>query len=287
MLSSERMVGVARLRWRGAFCMFDFLKGIIIFITTITLPISGLFVHSKPVVKTTPTPTPTISISISPTPKKLTPAPNKQIIEDENSYQYNSVPNTPTSNAEVKQEAKHIISISPLTSTPTPIPFKGVITTTPQIIIPTSIPTPAKTNTNDYSDYIFGYTYAGEVSPSSKMKILQFSATSRDLRLARAIFRISNEDAEKYDSMDSSKYSHTTMMWFCKNSCRNYTLERTDKNTFLYVGSRTSGLQIAQGHIYVEIQIPTFAEGFITDISLPMSEWEIWDNSTGKMVKTQ
>ena len=100
-------------------------------------------------------------------------------------------------------------------------------------------------------------------------------------------YLLSNEDAEKYDSMDSSKYSHTTVMWFCKSSCRSYTLERTDKNTFLYVGSRTGGLQIAQGHIYVEIQIPTFAEGFITNISLPMSEWEIWDNSTGKLVKTQ
>ena len=49
--------------------MFDFIKGIIIFITTITLPISGLFVHSKPVASPILTPTPTISISISPTPK--------------------------------------------------------------------------------------------------------------------------------------------------------------------------------------------------------------------------
>ncbi len=76
--------------------MFDFLKGIIIFITTITLPISGLFVHSKPVVKPTLTPSPTISISISPTPKKLTPTPSKQVVKNDNNYQYNSVSNTPT-----------------------------------------------------------------------------------------------------------------------------------------------------------------------------------------------
>lgn len=91
--------------------MFDFLKGIIIFITTITLPISGLFVTSKPVTKPTLIPTPTISISVSPTPKNSIPTSTK----------------------------KNIDSLH----TPTAIP-----TTEIQYIVVTSIPIPTPTSTS-------------------------------------------------------------------------------------------------------------------------------------------
>lgn len=94
--------------------MLDFLKGIIIFITTITIPISGLFVHSKPVTKPTIAPTPIISISISPTPKKLSPTPSQKIIENENSYQYNSVPNTPILNPEPQNSRIKTYPIIPI-----------------------------------------------------------------------------------------------------------------------------------------------------------------------------
>lgn len=123
--------------------MFDFLKGIIIFLTAITLPITGLFTHSKPV-KPILTPTPTFSINISPTPKEATPTPDKKIIKNENSNQNNSVLNTPTSNPEIKQEAKYIINTSSPTPTQTPTPLKPVATIVPQIIIPTNTPTPTR-----------------------------------------------------------------------------------------------------------------------------------------------
>ncbi|MBU3979263.1 hypothetical protein KJ980_08285 [Patescibacteria group bacterium] len=92
--------------------MFDFFKGIIIFFTTITLPISGLFVHSKPVVKPTIVPTPTISISISPTLKRISPTPDKKIINTENSYQYDFVQNTPTTTP--TSEIKYVITVTPV-----------------------------------------------------------------------------------------------------------------------------------------------------------------------------
>ena len=266
-------------------------------ITSIFIVVTSIFTGQKPA----PTPIPPQAEKItesSPSASPVTKSPlgEKQVPKETQGTSTSLNPSSQKTNSvtqenktkayevelqKIDQVKQQPAQTQNLVSSPTP---------TPTALNNQPITNPANnvaTNQNIYSDYNFGYTYSGEVSPSSKMKILQFSATSRDLRLARAIFRISNEDAEKYDSMDSSKYSHTTVMWFCKSSCRSYTLERTDKNTFLYVGSRTGGLQIAQGHIYVEIQIPTFAEGFITTISLPMSEWEIWDNSTGKLVKTQ
>lgn len=152
---------------------------------------------------------------------------------------------------------------------------------------PTLTPAPAATTTSDYSDYNFSYTYANEYPQPAWRKILRFSPTSRDLRLTRAIFSISNDDAEKYDSITDHS-SNPPRLWFCKQQeCQSYLLERRDKNSFLYSGSRFSGIPIAQGYIYIAIPIPSFAEGWITNISLPMSEWEIWDNTTTKLVKTQ
>lgn len=83
----------------AAFCMENLLHGIIIFITTITLPLSGLFGHSKPALKPILTPTPTISISISPTPKN---SPSKKTKESTSTFP------TPT---------QYVI-----TSTPIPLP---------------------------------------------------------------------------------------------------------------------------------------------------------------------
>ncbi len=94
--------------------MFAFIEGIIIFITTITLPISGLFVHLKPAANPIVTPTPTISTSISPTPKKLSPTPIKQIIKNESSYQYNSVPNSPTQNSEPQNPGLKTYPVVPI-----------------------------------------------------------------------------------------------------------------------------------------------------------------------------
>lgn len=283
--------------------MFDFFQiisaKIAAFVTVVIVTVTSILPGAgsdtnKPADTSTATPSAIISESPSPSashvivekqiPKKI---PSSSTTPSTSPQKTNSdIQENRTNELRTELQKINQLKQQPTTETKNPVSTPTPIPTTTVLNIPLTNNS-APTNETIYSDYNFGYTYAGEVSPSSKMKILQFSPTSRDLRLARAIFRISNEDAEKYDSMDSSKYSHTTVMWFCKNSCQNYTLERTDKNTFLYVGSRTNGLQIAQGHIYVEIQIPTFAEGFITNISLPMSEWEIWDNSTGKLVKTQ
>lgn len=62
--------------------MQDFIRGIIILITAITLPITGLFTHSKPAAKPILTPTSTISTSISPTlPVSLTPTSPPYAVE--------------------------------------------------------------------------------------------------------------------------------------------------------------------------------------------------------------
>lgn len=131
----------------GELFMLNFLKGIAIFFTTITISISGLFIHSKPVVKSVLLPTPTVITSISPTPKKLVPSLGNQIITNENNNQYNSVTSTPTPSSDLKQKTE---------STPTPTSPKEVITTTSPIIIPTSTPiptpTPSPTPTLSYND---------------------------------------------------------------------------------------------------------------------------------------
>lgn len=118
--------------------MSDFIKGIIIFITTITLPISGLFAHSKPIAKPNLMPTPTISISTSPTPKN---SPSTQTKETSTKPSVSSVDKKLL---KIREEMQRTFQQKQeeLNRQPTPTLFKEVITTVPQIIIPTSTPTP-------------------------------------------------------------------------------------------------------------------------------------------------
>lgn len=135
-----------------------------------------------------------------------------------------------------------------------------------------------------YSDYNFSYTYSYHHPDPEWIKRFNISQTSRDLRITKAIFEITNEDAEKYDSITDP--SSPPRVWFCKQQCSSYTLERTSNNTFSYIGSKNSGIKISEGYLYVDLPIPAFPEGMITNISLPVSDWEIWDNTTDKQVKT-
>lgn len=134
-----------------------------------------------------------------------------------------------------------------------------------------------------YSDYNFSYSYSYQYPDPEWMKRFTISQTSRNLRLTRAVIKISTADAEKYDSI--TDHSQPPRVYYCQQQCQAYTLERIDTTTFLYVGSKSSGIPIANGYLYFDIPIPAFAEGHITDFSIPISQWEIWDATVGKPVE--
>lgn len=142
--------------------------------------------------------------------------------------------------------------------------------------------TPPSNATDSHSDYNFSYTYSYQYPDPEWIKRFKVAATSRNLRITKAVFRITDEDAVKYDSITDR--SGVPQLYFCKRQCQTYALERKDKNTFIYIGSKTGGVPIAEGSLYLDIQIPTYTEGRITNISIPTSEWEIWDNTVNKAV---
>ncbi|MBF05293.1 hypothetical protein CL644_01145 [bacterium] len=155
---------------------------------------------------------------------------------------------------------------------------------TPAEVVPKIVPVEYIEPAAVLSDYNFSYTYSHKYPNPEWRKDFYVSQTSRDLRITKAIFKIADDDAGKFDSITDP--SGPPRVWFCKQQCSPFTLERTDKNTFLYVGSKASGIQISQGYLYLDLPIPAFPEGRITNITIPVSEWEIWDNTTNKQVET-
>jgi len=134
-----------------------------------------------------------------------------------------------------------------------------------------------------YSDYNFSYSYKHVYPDPDWIKRFVVSNTSRDLRITKAVFTISNSDAEKYNSITDP--SQPPRVQFCKQQCTGYTLEQISDNTFSYTGSKSSGIPISTGYLYVELPIPAYPEGWITNINIPIDDWSIWDKTTNKPVK--
>lgn len=135
-----------------------------------------------------------------------------------------------------------------------------------------------------YSDYNFSYSYGYVYPDPDWIKRFVIGNTSRDLRITKAVFTISNSDAEKYNSITDP--SQPPRVQFCKQQCTGYTLEQINDNTFSYTGSQSSGIPISTGYLYVELPIPAYPEGWITNITIPIDKWGIWDKTTNKPVKT-
>ena len=130
--------------------------------------------------------------------------------------------------------------------------------------IPCQQETPAdspQTNEDTFSDFNFTYT----INNTSAGDILIIPQTSRDLRLRKAVFKLSS------NSNSSGMMTRTPVDggWVQHN----YTLEKTNDNTFSYVGpdlELKSGTQISGGG-----QSATF----------DLSNWIIWDNTVNKQVE--
>ena len=137
-----------------------------------------------------------------------------------------------------------------------------------------------------YSDYNLNYKVPVVNDESQWQLRLTLPQTNRDIRIVKAVFKISDEDATKLDKISN----FPLQLWFSTHhGIYPYTLERTDKNTFTYLSTRFSGMPITQGN-YLQLSLLVndweANKALLANVKIPISEWEIWDNTTSKPVKT-
>lgn len=169
-----------------------------------------------------------------------------------------------------------------------------------------------------YSDYNFNYHW--ELSASANT--LSCPMTSRNIVIKKAVFKIPDSALQKINELkglevDGFKVNVNALPSFethIGSKSQSYSLEEVSPNTFVYFGNSVpvcgdggtvttpatiigSLMDISQGRnvkVYLEqkgivIDVNSTSNGVIFDLhSLPvpiMTEWEVWDNTTGKPVK--
>ncbi len=232
--------------------------------TTKSTPTKPINTGEKKVTKTevVPDQKPTAPVIVKTSPQIIPP----QTTETKpKKVQQNTTPSTPTSN-------------SVYIKAPVPTPVQ---------------PTP---DANPYSDYIYVNT-SPAVGDESQWQIqVTIPPTTRDIRVRKAVFKVSDEDAKTLDTIGTDVGGSPLWLGVRQNNKIIYytaQLQRTDKNTFTYEATNgSSGISLGQSPLFLALYTlspATFDANKIlmANIKLPMSEWEINDQSNGKPVKVQ
>ncbi len=167
-------------------------------------------------------------------------------------------------------------------------------------LVSTPPPTPIQSQPTEpidpYSDYVFVNTSPAVGADSQWQIQITIPATTRDIRVKKAVFKVSDEDATTLDTIGVTVGG--SPLWLgmrYNNKILYYTsqLQRIDKNTFTYEASNgSSGISLGQLPLFLALYTLSPAsfdanKALMANIKLPMSEWEIIDQSNGKPVKIQ
>lgn len=191
-------------------------------------------------------------------------------------------------------QTQHIVDIPNLKSN-TQYPYTIEATSGTQV---KTITGTTKTKWEDpYSDYVF-INASPTVGEASQWQIwFSVASTERDIRVKKAVFKISDENATKFDNI-LNRGDGSSLSFMLRHPTKNVVLplSRTDKNTFIY--ESTSGISIGQPNYPLSLIFTVVADqnsnyrlseenrALMENITVPMSEWVIWDNTTGKQIKT-
>lgn len=148
-----------------------------------------------------------------------------------------------------------------------------------------------------YSDYVFNNA-SPTVGVETQWQIwFSVAPTVRDIRVNKAVFKISDENAVKLDVI-LNKGDGSSLSFILRHPTKNVVLplERANNNTFMY--ESTSGISIGKTNYPLSLIFTVVADqdsnyrlseenrALMESITVPMSEWIIMDQSNGKQVKT-
>ena len=167
------------------------------------------------------------------------------------------------------------------------------------------------TQPEEFSDYVFNNTSPAVGSATQWKARISIAPTIRDIQIRKAVFKFSDEDAVRLDTMQPCRGDVPFVFSYLLNAQSDHPVAfdiiKINKNTYVFTSlgypyGSAGGISIPQNTSrplslslcatlstdrYADVDEALINRALMENIQIPMSEWELWDQSNGKRVDTQ